>query len=431
MDRSSNFISDRVGLVVCILISIYSPLCQAAHNYPYGNTSYTMMKTLKDDILVSYDQSLRPKLNQTDLTSITMQLSLNAIYAVNEISETFTACGYVGVEWYDELLPWDPPSYENITYVTIPKKEIWDPEFVLVNSVENVGPMGSDELLVETWYDGWTIRWTYHIYTATCSLDITYYPFDEHDCTLDFSMTGYTVWEVEMNVTGSSVFMGFFNENSEWIISPNGQDTKADSGDPNMTFKFHLKRRPGYVVLSIIMPVVMLSVLNLAVFLLPSNGGEKAGFAITCLLSFTVFMTVILSTFPRNALVVSVFAIYLLILTLDSTIIAILALVLVRIVTFDDTNKPVYSCVLRFYNFFRCASCKSKNNDTEVVKIQVDKNGNSDQDRLDKNAFFDDDSDAMETTWLQIANFFDLFFLIVFSVILFLSTVIYFAVAAS
>jgi hypothetical protein len=50
-----------------------------------------------------------------------------------------------------------------------------------------------------------------------------------------------------------------------------------------------LKRQPMFFVLNLILPVCLMSILNIFVFLLPADSGERVGYAITVLLAIAVF----------------------------------------------------------------------------------------------------------------------------------------------
>ncbi len=69
----------------------------------------------------------------------------------------------------------------------------------------------------------------------------------------------------------------------------------------NFRFKLHLRRRSLFYVLNIVCPCVMLSVLQLMVFRVPSPAGEKVSLSITLLLSFTVFLLMVSDNMPQTS----------------------------------------------------------------------------------------------------------------------------------
>ena len=57
-----------------------------------------------------------------------------------------------------------------------------------------------------------------------------------------------------------------------------------------------------FYILNIILPCIMLSILQLCVFLAPPPSGEKISLSITVLLSFTVFLLIVSESMPQTSL---------------------------------------------------------------------------------------------------------------------------------
>ncbi len=62
-----------------------------------------------------------------------------------------------------------------------------------------------------------------------------------------------------------------------------------------------MERKSLYSVVNILLPVVLMSLIDLLVFILPPESGEKISLGITVLLAYSVFMLVISETLPRNS----------------------------------------------------------------------------------------------------------------------------------
>jgi hypothetical protein len=56
-------------------------------------------------------------------------------------------------------------------------------------------------------------------------------------------------------------------------------------------FHIAIKRRATFALLNLILPIFTMGILNLFVFLLPAESGERVGYAITVLLSIAVPVT--------------------------------------------------------------------------------------------------------------------------------------------
>ena len=128
---------------------------------------------------------------------------------------------------------------------------------------------------------------------------MTKYPFDQQVCSIDMVAMNYNTHKLDFVIYKGidTAHMGFFTENNIWAL----QGTKLESHNipfgknhlSTFSIIFTIKRRPSFVVMNIILPVVFLALLNILVFLIPVESGEKIGFGITCLLALAVFLSII------------------------------------------------------------------------------------------------------------------------------------------
>ena len=72
-----------------------------------------------------------------------------------------------------------------------------------------------------------------------------------------------------------------------------------------------IQRMPLYYFFNIIIPCVWLTILNLLVFLLPPEGGDKISLGVTIFLAFSVFMLVIAGKVPVTSQSVPLIGMYL------------------------------------------------------------------------------------------------------------------------
>ena len=63
---------------------------------------------------------------------------------------------------------------------------------------------------------------------------------------------------------------------------------------------FQLQRKPQYVIINIILPILFLNLLNTLVFMLPAESGESV-LLLKVMLSIAVFMTIVSDISPRTS----------------------------------------------------------------------------------------------------------------------------------
>ena len=210
---------------------------------------------------------------------------------------------------------------------------------------------------------------------STCRVDCTYFPFDVQTCGLTFVTWSYTSSGITFDIPQlpPAIDLRNFQNNTSWDLVNTYHEITLEE-KPFMTFYLVLQRKPSHVIGTIILPLVILCILNVSVFVLPSGCGEKVSYSITVFLSFVVFASVIQATMPDSAETSdSLLSIYLKFQIIQSAIISIIALYCVRITNF---TKPVPKWLTDI-----CCSCKrigqirpcKNKNDVTVLKASYGK----------------------------------------------------------
>ena len=92
-----------------------------------------------------------------------------------------------------------------------------------------------------------------------------------------------------------------YKENEQWTIVNTSVVNGTRLCASNLKFCFHLRRKPAFFVMNIVLPIMILSIMTLTVFWLPPDSGEKTELAITIVLAFTVFQLLVSEIIPRTS----------------------------------------------------------------------------------------------------------------------------------
>ncbi|XP_052776116.1 acetylcholine receptor subunit alpha-1-B-like [Mya arenaria] len=299
----------------------------------YAN-AYTLQNVtlLRKTLFQDYDKISRPKHNQSEPTEVRMCLNIYVIYDVAEVTQSIQMSASLKITWADENLMWTPADYSGIDVGVYPQNDIWKPGVALKNSVEDFKTLGDPSLNVEVTSDGIVTWEPYQIFTSRCTFDITYFPFDKQSCDLVFVTWGYNADHVLIKgpISGDTVDWTDVTSNPEWKINDVTCRTTIHPR-PMMIFTLDIERKPSYVVINIILPLLVLLGLNSCVFLLPSDSGEKTSFAVTVFLSFVVFATIVHQTLPPNSDNVCYLTVYIITLVFESSVVTVLAILLIRL----------------------------------------------------------------------------------------------------
>ena len=145
-------------------------------------------------------------------------------------------------------------------------------------------------------------------FITSCSLDMTYYPFDLQTCSIDIENWSYTSDTVNLKNTSTKIYMQGYAPNGEWAldntavtVSNYAEDTHPGKLFPKVSFTLYLRRKPAFYFLNIITPCIFCIVIALMEFWLPPESGEKVSLGVTVLLAFSFFQLVVADNTPRTS----------------------------------------------------------------------------------------------------------------------------------
>ncbi|XP_052706347.1 neuronal acetylcholine receptor subunit alpha-6-like [Crassostrea angulata] len=286
------------------IAAIFVFCCRTAVIHAIHGTSTEEYIRLQESLLENYSNEIRPVRDQDKTVFIHTSYYLTSINEVDVVGQRLITTGFLFLYWRDEFLQWDKER-TGISMMYFKQKHIWTPDVVLKNDVKTFEELGGDFYYLEVTWDGY-VRWLpFQVFESKCDIDITYFPFDEQICNITFHSWSFTKWEVNVTLFHDDdlpVEMYDYVENSVWDIVFTGALASPDSkAESEVTFILHLRRKPLHYVMNLILPVVLLGVLNLLVFVIPADAGEKMSFAMTVFLSFAVFLSIISMQLPVNS----------------------------------------------------------------------------------------------------------------------------------
>ncbi|XP_034000520.1 neuronal acetylcholine receptor subunit alpha-2-like [Trematomus bernacchii] len=272
---------------------------------------------LLHDLFASYNKLSRPVKNTTDAVLVHFGLSIAQLIDVDEKNQMMTTNVWVKQEWDDYKLRWNPEEYENVTSIRIPSEIIWRPDIVLYNNAD--GDFAVTHLTKAHLFHDGRIKWMPPaIYKSSCSIDVTFFPFDQQSCKMKFGSWTYDRSKIDLISMASDVDQMDYWESGEWVIinAVGKYNTKKYECCieiyADITYYFIIRRLPLFYTINLIIPCLLISCLTVLVFYLPSQCGEKITLCISVLLSLTVFLLLITEIIPSTSLVIPLIGEYLL-----------------------------------------------------------------------------------------------------------------------
>lgn len=184
-------------------------------------------------------------------------------------------------------------------------------------------------------YNG-VVTWTPPAsYKSSCTMDVTFFPFDRQNCSMKFGSWTYDGSMVDLILVDENVDRKDFFDNGEWEIL-NAKGMKGNRKDglysyPFVTYSFVLRRLPLFYTLFLIIPCLGLSFLTVLVFYLPSDEGEKLSLSTSVLVSLTVFLLVIEEIIPSSSKVIPLIGEYLLFIMIFVTLSIIVTVFVINV----------------------------------------------------------------------------------------------------
>ncbi|XP_045176447.1 acetylcholine receptor subunit alpha-like [Mercenaria mercenaria] len=432
----------KMLLFVTCIIMLNAPLF---HCHTINDTN----RLLKDK-LTDYNKSTRPTYNQSTPTAVTFGFEMVYIQEFDEVQQKLSIMALPGLNWTDESMMWNPADYGGLFSLVTESGPFWTPNLVLSNSIGEWKRIGADWQTIRFFLNGAAYYNPGEIYSSACTVDVTYYPWDIHNCLLIFSPQGFSPSEVYLTLSGNKVSTTYYIENGGWAFVDSRIQPNYSTYYTDIYIELIFERKPRYVIVNVIMPIIFMAFLSNVVFLIPADCGERISYSITVLLAIAVYLTLVGDNLPKTSNPMSYFSYYLLALLVTSICIAMATVVNLRIYHCDETD-PVTDCWVKIATCFKCLKRKRKakykksyqngyvtqrireNVQKPVSYLHVPKvrvplqiGQHSDMSDVQEMATFDDSSNSDKNiSWKDVSVALDKIFFGIFFIILTVATVVY------
>ena len=348
MDIFNSGLTFWMSVLIYSLVSLQS---ECTHLYESQN--------LLKDKLVNYTKAFRPIYNQSRALDLHLSFAIVSLQDFNEREERLTITGVLHCEWVDEVFTWEPEYYGGIDYLILDSSFIWIPRMILVNSVYEVDKISAEWHTVHISNSGHVSFDVGGVFDVSCSSDVTYYPWDRQFCELRFLAWGYSEQGIHFIHLNDSIGQLLYTDHGMWKLVDS--QTGMIEGPSIVTFGIHIERKPRFVIVNIVAPIIIMSFMNILLFLIPSESGERISYNITILLATAVFLTLVGDNLPKTSSPMSTLSFYLLSVLCINVLITFMNIMSLRMYYTDDKEKvrSFWGCLA---NCVRCRILSNHSN---------------------------------------------------------------------
>ncbi|KAM6921234.1 5-hydroxytryptamine receptor 3A-like [Xenentodon cancila] len=253
-------------------------------------------------------QAFRPAVNLSNPTITNISFTLYAVLGVSEKAQILTTFLWLRLFWHNEFLVWDPDECDGISRVSLPVKELWSPDIIVYEFVDDDVSQACPYVYVN--HTG-QIRWDRMLrLVSACNLKIFSFPFDIQNCTFTFGSYMHTIRDVRVSpaLTFEEMSLNskrYLEASGEWeLVDILGETSILQFGIDEwdiITFWVVIKRRPVLYVVNLLIPSSFLMLIDILSFYLPPHTVDRASFKMTLILGYTVFLLIMNDLLPSTA----------------------------------------------------------------------------------------------------------------------------------
>ena len=185
-----------------------------------------------------------------------------------------------------------------------PFENVWNPGIVLHSNMDGKfdPTLHTNALINGT--DG-SVEWMPPgIFRTKCKIDIKLFPFDWQNCSLSFRPYYYDKTEVVLSAKRTQTIIDhyYYQRNGEWdlVFCPATAGDADDDHFSEVRFIFVFKRKPLFYIITYVIPCVLITMLSIGTFVIPSASSQKIHLAISVFMGLSVYLSMLAKRTPET-----------------------------------------------------------------------------------------------------------------------------------
>lgn len=268
----------RLGLVwlhfcifqgVCILMTNGQILGRIQYQNQMAHQHETQ---LRQTLLQGYNSDVIPLRNTSSPLTLRCGFTLVSIREMDPLKQILTMEGWMKMIWVDSRLTWNPENYMGIKKIHVPPAKLWIPDLTLYNRAKSSEVKDFNDASTVVFSDGkvlWVPAVTLYI---VCPIDLKYYPYDEHTCSLTFGSWTRDAYIMDIQLFDQADILEYYFKGGEWEVSKIASNHGlkyykcCTEPYPHIIYYFTLRRLSPLYKCIIMCPVIAAVLLVVAAF---------------------------------------------------------------------------------------------------------------------------------------------------------------------
>ncbi|XP_054276918.1 gamma-aminobutyric acid receptor subunit beta-like isoform X4 [Macrosteles quadrilineatus] len=267
-----------------------------------------------DSFSISYDKRVRPNYGRQPV-NVGVTMYVLSISSVSEVQMDFTLDFYFRQFWTDPRLAFEKkPGVETLSVGSEFIKNIWVPDTFFVNEKQSYfhSATTSNEF-IRVHHSGSITRSIRLTITASCPMNLQYFPMDRQLCYIEIESFGYTMRDIRYKWNEGPNSVGVSNEVSLPQFRVLGHRQRAmeislSTGNySRLACEIQFVRSMGYYLIQIYFPSSLIVIISWVSFWLNRNATPaRVNLGVTTVLTMTTLMSSTNAALPKISYVKSI-----------------------------------------------------------------------------------------------------------------------------
>ena len=258
-----------------------------------------LQRTLKSSPIVA--EKIAPVVaigsNDTKIT-VKMDFAIASVLSIDDAKEVMTTSAYIRVSWVDPALSWNVSQHLGLPSVELPVQTVWTPGIYIANSLDKKKLFDYTDS-VTVLHNGTATGYFDHIVHTYCDMHLGRYPYDTQHCPLVVESFSSSLRITLSAYIFDDTFSSAMSYSSGWDLVAQRINT-LDNFGASVSLSCEVRRKTLFYTACLVSPMVMTSIMNTLVFLMPLQSGEKVSFLVSIFVSTSVFTSFFTTGMPRG-----------------------------------------------------------------------------------------------------------------------------------